>query len=358
MFLDCDDLRFSLSTHYAIPPVFWTPLCRKSNGFFGSESFYDADGHITGHSTVSLYETLHVLIGLDTWYRFIVKKFDPKQSSYSWSEMSFYTTWTTNFTITFGFDVPEASQIRLHRALASRQQPCDIRDIYASHVVLLDEILAMYDESVWAFRDGVRQIELGRSESSSRKTDYMFLHDFARHVIHSTETLGVALDTVNRILEQQEKLTANVKHKIFQGTKALPQTQQYLHFQRQMLRNLRARSEANQLRLQNEINFAFNIAAQSQSETLLSINQETKDDGAAMSAVALVTLTFLPATFVSALFSTTFFNFSPPNGSQSEAWVVSKDFWIYWSVTIPLTVITMASWFFWRHWQRGDFNRK
>lgn len=170
MFLDCDDLRFSLSTHYAIPPVFWTPLCRKSNGFFGSESFYDADGHITGHSTVSLYETLHVLIGLDTWYRFIVKKFDPKQSSYSWSEMSFYTTWTTNFTITFGFDVPEASQIRLHRALASRQQPCDIRDIYASHVVLLDEILAMYDESVWALRDGVRQIELVFKDAASTRS--------------------------------------------------------------------------------------------------------------------------------------------------------------------------------------------
>ncbi len=44
---------------------------------------------------------------------------------------------------------------------------------------------------------------------------------------------------------------------------------------------------------------AFNTAAQSQSDTLLSINKGTRDDGAAMRAVALVTLTFLPATFVS-----------------------------------------------------------
>lgn len=83
----------------------------------------------------------------------------------------------------------------------------------------------------------------------------MFLHDFARHVIHSTETLGVALDTVNRIVEQQEILATKVEHKVNQGTKAPPQIQQYLHFQRQMIKNLGARSEANQLRLQNEINF-------------------------------------------------------------------------------------------------------
>ena len=89
-----------------------------------------------------------------------------------------------------------------------------------------------------------------------------------------------------------------------------------------------------------------------------------------MRAVALVTLTFLPATFVSvrfsgntfagwigtdhqqALFSTTFFNFTPGNESQQEAWVISKDFWIYWSVTIPLTLVTMVVWFIWRRWQR------
>ena len=46
------------------------------------------------------------------------------------------------------------------------------------------------------------------------------------------------------------------------------------------------------------------MAAQSQSDTLLAINQGTKDDGAAMRAVALVTLTFLPATFVSVSVST------------------------------------------------------
>ena len=167
MLLDCEDLRSSLSSDHAIPPVFWTPLCRKSNGFFGSESFYDADGHIKGHSTASLYEYLYMLICLDTWFRFIVKRVDPIQSSYSWSEMSFYTTWTTEFTINLCFDVPKASQMRLHQALNLRQKPFDTRDIYASHVLLLDEVLAMFDDSVWALRDGVRQIEIVSKNAAS-----------------------------------------------------------------------------------------------------------------------------------------------------------------------------------------------
>lgn len=107
----------------------------------------------------SIKRGIYMLIFLDTWYRFIVKKVDPVQSSYSWSEMSFYSAWTTKCTINLCFDVPKASQIRIHQALAVSHKPFETRDVYASHVILLDEILAMFDESVWALRDGVRQIE-------------------------------------------------------------------------------------------------------------------------------------------------------------------------------------------------------
>ena len=102
---------------------------------------------------------LHILISLDTWYRMIVKNVAPMQSSYSWAEMSFYTKWTPHFTLNFCFDVPRASQIRLRQALDSREQPFGVGDLYASQVRILDQILIMFDESVWALRDGVRQIE-------------------------------------------------------------------------------------------------------------------------------------------------------------------------------------------------------
>lgn len=144
VFLDCEELNSTLSTCYEIPRVFWSPFARKANGFFGCEDMCDADGNVNGHIT---------------WFRLITKKVDPMQSSYSWSEMSFYTHWTPDSTINFCFDVPKASQFRLYQALASQQQPLDVGDIYASHVTILDEIVAVFDESVWALRDGVRGIE-------------------------------------------------------------------------------------------------------------------------------------------------------------------------------------------------------
>ena len=84
--------------------------------------------------------------------------------------------------------------------------------------------------------------------------DYPRLHDFARHTIHSTETLGVTLNTVDSIIRQHAELTG--KHG--QGEPGIPkaflQTRQYMQFQHRMLASLRARSIANEQRVRNEIN--------------------------------------------------------------------------------------------------------
>lgn len=102
----------------------------------------------------------NVLSSEDTWYRFIIKKVDPMSSSYFWSEMSFYSTWSREFNVNICFDVPKASQLRIVQGLSTHEQPFDAMDVYASHGIILGEILVMYDESIWALRDGVRQIEM------------------------------------------------------------------------------------------------------------------------------------------------------------------------------------------------------
>ncbi len=278
-----------------LPRLFWTlkicaPLClpaMQSPKFSGLHCASNPMAISVVSTSTTLKETLrgtvlspktafvylYLLIGLGTWFKFIIKQINAMQSSYSWDEMSFYTEWRPYSTISLCFDVPNSAQLRLRQALASRRQPLDVTDVYASHAIILNEIVNMFDESVWALRDGVRQIEkvdIGtslrlnvvlaenaqdRNQSSLLKADYPFLHDFARHVIHSTETLGVALDVVNRIIEQQESFMENSNRGPHQGTTSLPESQQHLYFHRQILRGLRARSEANQQRLQNEINF-------------------------------------------------------------------------------------------------------
>ena len=99
---------------------------------------------------------------------------------------------------------------------------------------------------------------------------------------------------------------------------------------------------------------------------MVRISEAVHNDSAAMKTIAVLTLTFLPATFVSvwkfslprqvlqqltalqAVFSMTFFDFSPRNEAHPEAWVVSEKIWIYWVISLPLTIVTILSWFTWQ----------
>lgn len=65
--------------------------------------------------------------------------------------------------------------------------------------------------------------------------------------------------------------------------------------------------------------------------------------GADMRVIAIVTLIFLPGTFVATLFSTSFWDFSPAN----EGPMVSKWVWMYWVVTAILTISVIGIWMRW-----------
>ncbi|KAL3433940.1 hypothetical protein BDV09DRAFT_186275 [Aspergillus tetrazonus] len=60
--------------------------------------------------------------------------------------------------------------------------------------------------------------------------------------------------------------------------------------------------------------------------------------------IAFVTLVFLPITTVSTIFGSQFFNTAPDNASIE----VSKDFWIFWVVSIPLTLAVLFGWSLWQ----------
>ena len=79
----------------------------------------------------------------------------------------------------------------------------------------------------------------------------------------------------------------------------------------------------------------------------------TKDDSTAMRTLAAVTVFFLPGTFVAAFFSMPLFHWETPQ-QQIEVdhhSTVSKQFWVYWAVTGPLTIATVALWLLWMRLQ-------
>jgi Mg2+ and Co2+ transporter CorA len=93
--------------------------------------------------------------------------------------------------------------------------------------------------------------------------------------------------------------------------------------------------------------------AQHDSSITLEIGRATQLDSATMKTIAFVTLTFLPPTFICAIFSMSFFNYGPDTG-----WNMSSNFWIYWVFAIPTTVITTVLWTYWGDIRDMVFSRK
>jgi len=90
------------------------------------------------------------------------------------------------------------------------------------------------------------------------------------------------------------------------------------------------------------------MVAQNDSHIAARIREATKTDSATMKTISTLGLLFLPGTFICAIFSTSFFNFSPGSRTEPQHWTVSEKFWIYWAVTIPLTITTSLFWYYWQ----------
>lgn len=72
--------------------------------------------------------------------------------------MSFHTKWTSRSATALCFDVPSTVQDHILQTL-SRQKQSALPDIYSMQVTILNEILHLFDNSVWAIRDAVRNTE-------------------------------------------------------------------------------------------------------------------------------------------------------------------------------------------------------
>lgn len=108
----------------------------------------------------------------------------------------------------------------------------------------------------------------------------------------------------------------------------------------------------------------YNIIAQKESKLGLqmAVDQRklahaAKRDATSMKSISLLGAIFLPATLLASVFSMTFFNFQDqdsdfsPAGSEegggAETRTVSSSIWVYFAITIPLTLIIVVTWFLW-----------
>ncbi|EMR64237.1 hypothetical protein MGN70_010665 [Eutypa lata] len=115
-------------------------------------------------------------------------------------------------------------------------------------------------------------------------------------------------------------------------------TLERLHIQRQALYNIMAQKESK-----------LNLEMAAQQRRLA---HASKRDSTAMKTLSLLGAVFLPGTFLSSVFSMTFFDFNvgpeygPDVDTSGEGAQVSEYLWIYFVVTIPLTLLIVGSWWF------------
>ncbi|UKZ85272.1 uncharacterized protein TrAFT101_001140 [Trichoderma asperellum] len=317
----CQTCKEAFEDRFDIPSIWWTTLARRSNGYFGYENLLDESG-TTRTGTIS-------------WVRFLMKRVKSTNSDhnkddidYEWVKLNAFVRWCAveRRTEIVLFDHPEFAQ-KVGDALISQIKFSQLGDPFWVYPIMAQEVAAVQDECVWELRTLIRNYEKHRHLYSDL---FDYLHEVSRHSIHINETLHVA----ESILDSVQKY-----HDHFTSTELNSQTKDHSDPFSQNVRNrlghlqttfthLRHRSEANHERLKAEISLSFNKSAQAES--------------AATRTISLVGLLLLPAAFIAALFSTSFFNYDAPTG----IWGVSGKFWIYWAVTLPVTAITVFLWFF------------
>ncbi|KAH0538327.1 hypothetical protein FGG08_005062 [Glutinoglossum americanum] len=82
------------------------------------------------------------------------------------------------------------------------------------------------------------------------------------------------------------------------------------------------------------------------------ISEEAQRDNSAMITLSIMAMLFLPGTFVAGIFSMAFFNYTSSTvGGNRESYTVSGMLWLYFAITVPLTLGVFVVWDGWRRWR-------
>ncbi|CAG7556360.1 unnamed protein product [Fusarium equiseti] len=340
--LDDPAICRELTQHLRLDPLFLTAEAWNSNGFVMRQQGW-------GRSRPNTYSHMT---------RFLIKFLKDKRfqvthtPAYAWLFLAFSILWLQQddgkiSCVLVCYD--DSNNIKEQILGAFKDYPIDNikKDPFAIYDALLRAIVMKYDEALWLFREPIRSIEKGRSgfareipkllnQSLNAEQGvmghYVRMAELSRHAIHMSETLEVAQQTVNSMLERvgPELHQQGVG---FEGSSI--NTIAGLQFSAGLLANLKLRADAFVNRLENEIRLAYNIVSVHQLESTQRLLQESRDEEKDLiTVVGQLTLVFLPATFVTGCWG---MNFSATEDKRIQiAWT---DIWMFFVTTIGTVLL-------------------
>ncbi|KAJ5813166.1 hypothetical protein N7447_010189 [Penicillium robsamsonii] len=317
-----------------MPERWWSDSFKKSNGYFGCET--TRQEIVTGFNTWAYFET----------------KYTRSNVHYEWTKLNIFTRWlsSTKQTFLLLFDPTLPLRESILQSL-SKTTISQLNVPFWPYPYVLEVLISLEEPAVWAIRDQVREIEKEFNPSKAPRPAYRRLHDIARHAIHVSENLDVSVQNIETILKHYDFYIVSQGSDSYFG--ADEDIRNQIDFFRGYTANLRFRSISNEKRLQNEIQLAFNTVAQANAGTSVEIGRAAQIDNSTMKTIAFVTLAFLPPTFISSIFSMSFFQCGPDDG-----WGMSDKFWLYWVFAIPTTIGTILVWQYWHKILPGVHHRK
>lgn len=236
------------------------------------------------------------------------------------------------------FGGPPSVEQRFERLLDADAWEDAVQEPYILFALIYEQLFLALDKTAWTLASWFRPLERStldraRFESAGKEwtlpMDFAKLHEIAKHGIYLSEAATAA--TLG-----MENVISHLRDPARQST-ASPLTQaaiSQLQYTLSSFRSTSLRLSSLDKRIANVISLSFNLVTQQDSRILT-------HDSNAMKAIALLTLIFLPMTGVASLFDTPFFE------ADDRHIRVSSSFWIFWVVTICLTVALVVSWLWW-----------
>ncbi|KAI1119498.1 hypothetical protein F5Y14DRAFT_395549 [Nemania sp. NC0429] len=350
----CQQCTRYLDHIFEFVPHWWEPAYLHTNGTFHYQDQFDKYGR---------------LVGRGTWLRFKIHLFpDPHKSvdgviQHEWRDVILFTNWQkeSDETRILFLGTDEELLDRVLPLLLLRLQEGPISDPLWMYPIVLNDYLNLQHKATYIIRD-LTEIEEERVELSDvprSKAVYVKLHEVSRWAVLVSELLSVSKKTLEYIVQcHEEFMQQNTQWDPLPSPGALPdtgleasdlataammarRTHQSFRLYYHMFYTMHCRCESYRERMRNEIQLVFNVMAQNEARASVAIAKATKADSQAMKATSFIALVFLPPTFVSAVFSTTFFTF----GEDSTSWQISNQFWVYWVIVIPVTAVCLVVWY-------------
>lgn len=212
-----------------------------------------------------------------------------------------------------------------------------LRDPFLLLDIIFDGLYIQLDTVAWKLSEIFGSIEgkilhrASKPGSAADRIDFVALHNISKHVIYLREGAEAALMTLQRLTRHHDRSNAQSAYSALRMS-----TQDSLQYCQTLFQSTQLRLTSLEKRMGNLVNLSFNLVTQQDSRVM-------QKDSSSMKTIAAMTLIFLPAGTVAAMFGSQFFNLSVDN-KGSPHFAVSPLFWIFWAVSIPLTIVLVVLW--------------